>query len=155
MATYRLSKEDWVRQKLATGKYAQSASVKRYLAQPTGKWGTPSPSFVAHQPAAAAAPTFGKRGAGAAQPARPVVQSFGRRQSVGHNGGMKSFDLDSSCLSGGRYDKTTGDLELDFINPSIGTWDYAGVDAQTVRELKQDESPGGYFNEMIRGEYET
>lgn len=133
----RLSKEDWVRQKLATGKYAQAPNVKAYLAQSTGKWGTPSKSFVAHEPA------------------RPVVQAHGKKPSVGHNGGMKEFSLDSSCLSGGAYDKTTGDLELDFINPSIGTWSYSGVDAQTVRELKSDDSPGAYFNEMIRGEYES
>jgi len=154
----RLSKEDWVRQKLATGKYAQAPNIKAYLAQPVGKFGPASPSFVAHQSALPqpAAPTFGKRGVGAApEPARPVVKSFGKRQSVGHSGGMKEFDLDSSVFSGGAYDKTTGDLRLDFIHPSIGSWDYAGVDQQTVRELKNDESPGGYFNDMIRGEYEA
>lgn len=134
----RLSKEDWVRQQLARGPYANKANIKAYLQSTTGKYGTPSKRFVAHAPSQ-----------------RPVVQAHGKKPSVGHNGGMKEFDLDSSVLSGGRYDKSTGDMELDFINPSIGTWEYAGVDAQTVRELKNDDSPGGYFNDVIRGVFEA
>lgn len=81
----RLSKEDWYRMKLATGKYAQSASVQKYLSNPTGNFGTAS--LQSFRNPAQPAVRFGKR---AAQPQQQQKRSS--RALIADTSGSVCFD---------------------------------------------------------------
>lgn len=61
----------------------------------------------------------------------------------------------STCIENINYDPILGVMEIKFHNPTIGKWRYFSVDSFTAAGLIESSSRGTYFNNYIRGIFET
>jgi hypothetical protein len=63
--------------------------------------------------------------------------------------------IKSGCVGNVNYDPVEGTLEIAFSNPEIGKWRYYNVPVYEAAGLIESSSRGSYFNQNIRGQYET
>ncbi len=59
--------------------------------------------------------------------------------------------LQSSALTGASYDDERQQLTISFVGGR--TYVFEGVEQQIYDELRDDPSPGNYYNTQIKGKY--
>jgi len=127
----RLSKEDWYRARLASGKYANDPSVRRYLSNPVGKFGVASPQSFRNpaQPAV----QFGKRAA----PPKPQQNRSSRT--------LIADTSDSACFDNLRF---KGGVAYATFAKDGSQYQYP-MSRTDFQDWASDDL-GKYFNENVR-----